>query len=81
MKKLLFIGLVLFASCRNMNADYAERKAGVNQVCNKCTFVLSEGSYYAVDTCKQPNLIYRVVFKPGGVWFKASDVDHLIRIN
>ena len=81
MKKLLVIGLMLFASCRNMSTDYVERKAGVDKVCSKCSFVVSEGSYYAVDTLKQPNVIYKVVFKPGGWYFKASDVDHLIRIN
>jgi hypothetical protein len=64
-----------------MVADYSERLKGVQKVCPTCNFVMSEHRYYAVDTSKQPNIIYQVYFKDGGVWYKASDVDHLIRIN
>jgi hypothetical protein len=64
-----------------MVADYSERLKGVQKVCPTCNFVMSERSYYAVDTSKQPNIIYQVYFKSGGIWYKASDVDHLVRIN
>ena len=77
----LLLIIVSFSSCKQMVADYAERKEGVNKVCATCTFVMSENSYYAVDTSKQPNIIYKVIFRSGGYFYKASDVDHLIRIN
>jgi hypothetical protein len=81
---LLCIGSVLLlsiAGCKKTMADYEERAAGVHKVCPKCTFVTSENRYYAVDTSKQPNIIYIVAFKGGGWYYSASDVDHLIRVN
>jgi hypothetical protein len=83
MKKLLFLLVlpILFSSCKGCYADYNERLQGVKKVCPNCTFVLSENYYYAVDTAKQPNVIYKVHFKDGGIHYKASDVDHLIRVN
>lgn len=82
MKKIIAVALLLSTiSCRSTVADYNERAMGVRKVCPHCTFVMSERDYYAVDTSQQPNIIYKVEFKHGGYWFKASDVDHLIRIN
>lgn len=82
MKKIIAVALLLSTiSCRSTVADYNERAMGVRKVCPHCTFVMSERDYYAVDTSQQPNIIYKVDFKNGGYWFKASDVDHLIRIN
>jgi hypothetical protein len=82
MKKLALGALLLLSmSCKRMAADYEERAAGVHKICPHCTFVTSEDWFYAVDTSKQPNVIYRVHFKAGGYFYKASDVDHLIRIN
>ena len=83
MKNAIIVSFILLAltSCRGCFADYQEKKAGVLRVCPTCTFVRSEQNEYAVDTAKQPNIIYRVVFKNGGLYYKASDVDHLIRIN
>ncbi len=83
MKKIAIGALLLLSigSCRNTVANYAERAAGVHKVCPTCNFVMSERDYYAVDTSKQPNIIYKVHFKNGGYWFKASDVDELVRIN
>jgi hypothetical protein len=83
MKKLLILLVlpILFSSCKGCYADYSERLQGVKKVCPTCTFVLSERYYYAVDTAKQPNIIYKVHFKKGGFYYKASDVDHLIRVN
>jgi hypothetical protein len=83
MRKLIIGALLLLSisSCRSTQADYTERAMGVRKVCPHCTFVMSEHTYYAVDTSKQPNIIYQVSFKIGGCFFKASDVDHLIRIN
>lgn len=73
--------LLLLGSCRKMTTDYQERKDGVLKVCPKCNFVLSQQNYYAVDTSINPNIIYIVYFKQGGIFFKASDVDHLVRVN
>jgi len=82
MRKLIIGALFLsISSCKNMQADYNERAVGVHKTCPHCNFVTSEGRFYAVDTSKQPNIIYNVIFKAGGWWYKASDVDHLIRIN
>jgi hypothetical protein len=83
MKKIAIGALLLLSigSCRNTVANYAERAAGVHKVCPTCNFVMSERDYYAVDTSQQPNIIYKVHFKNGGYWFKASDVDELVRIN
>ena len=83
MKKIIAVALLALSisSCRSMQADYNERAMGVRKVCPHCTFVISEKRYYAVDTSKQPNIIYQVSFKIGGYWFKASDVEDLIRIN
>lgn len=81
MRNLLIACILLLSSCSSMVADYSERLKGVQKVCPTCDFVTSENRYYAVDTAKQPNIIYQVYFKGGGIWYKASDVDHLIRIN
>lgn len=83
MKQIFFMCLLalLLPSCRSCNASYEERRKGVQNVCPTCNFVMSESTYYAVDTAKQPNIIYRVQFKGGGLYYKASDVDHLIRVN
>lgn len=78
---LLTVATLFTTSCRRMTASYDERLQGVKAVCKTCNFVTSEGWFYAVDTAKQPNVIYKVTFKSGGVFFKASDVDHLTRIN
>jgi hypothetical protein len=34
----------------------------------------------AIDTSVQPNLIYKVYFKGGGIYYTASDVDQMIKI-
>ena len=81
MKHLTIACILLLSSCSSMVADYSERLKGVQKVCPTCNFVMSEHSYYAVDTAKQPNIIYQVYFKSGGIWYKASDVDHLVRVN
>jgi len=85
MKKLLIIGLLAlaFGSCQRMNADYESRLAGVKKVCPTCTFNSANYSgtnYFAIDTSKQPNLVYIVVFCDGIV-YSTSTVDHLIKIN
>ena len=83
MKKIAIGALLLLSigSCRSTVSSYEERAAGVRKVCPHCTYVMSERAYFAVDTRQQPNIIYKVHFKIGGVWFKASDVDELVRIN
>jgi len=82
MKNLLIIlSVIILSSCKGCFADFEQRKAGVQKVCPNCTYVLSESQHYAVDTSVQPNIIYKVIFKTGGAYFKASDVDHLIRVN
>ncbi len=83
--KLLFIITVaiMLSSCRGCVTSYAEQKASVLKICPTCTFVknTNDGYYYATDTSKQPNILYKVVFKTGGFWYKASDIDHIERIN
>ena len=75
-----------------MTADYETRKQGVLKVCPKCNFVSNSApnysgtghnqiQYFAVDTSVNPNIIYQVDFKYGGIFYSANDVDHLIRIN
>lgn len=83
MKKLIIIILfsIGLSSCRGCFADFEERRIGVKKVCPTCTFVKSEDFFYASDTSKQPNIIYRVYFKEGGMYYTASTVDHLVRIN
>ena len=82
MKKIAIGALLLsISSCRSTVSSYAERAEGVRKVCPHCTYVMSERDYFAVDTSQQPNIIYKVHFKAGGIWFKASDVDELVRIN
>lgn len=83
MKQLIFMCLLalLLPSCKSCQASYEERRKGVQVVCPTCNFVTSENTYYAVDTAKQPNIIYRVDFKAGGWYYKASDVNQLIRVN
>ena len=80
-KSLLVVCVVILSSCSSMVADYSERLKGIQKVCPNCDFVTSENRFYAVDTSKQPNVIYMVYFKGGGFYYKASDVDHLVRIN
>lgn len=86
MKKIIFIGLIFLGltSCKRMLADHSERTKGVKKVCPNCTFIMNTYNgthYYAVDTSVNPNIIYQVIFKSGGVYYTASDVDHLIRVN
>lgn len=82
MKKILIylIITITFSGCRSCYADYSQRKAGVKKVCPKCTFTCSENMYIAVDTTKNPNIIYKVRFRMGGFYHTASDVDELIKI-
>ena len=68
-------------SCRSCTSSYQTQLEGVRKVCPNCSFVKSEGLYYAVDTSKRPNVIYIVRFKEGGYYYTASDVDALIRVN
>ena len=85
MKRFSFIGFfgILFLSggCKRMVTDFDEQKASVLKSCPTCTFVKSEGYFYACDTGRQPNIVYRVYFKSGGWFYKASDIDHFTRIN
>ena len=81
MKKILFASILLLTSCRGCVTTFSERKASVQKICPTCTFVMSEGQYFAVDTLTKPNVIYKVRFKEGGLYYKASDVDNLVRVN
>ena len=83
MKQLILGALLLMsiASCKRMTATYESRLAGIKKVCPNCTFVTSEGSYFAQDTSKRPNVIYKVYFSAGIFYYDASTVDHLVRIN
>lgn len=66
--------------CRGCYADYEQKNKGVKKVCPNCTFTHSETMDIAVDTSRQPNIIYRVDFCMGGFYYNAWDVDHLIKI-
>ena len=91
MKKIavVLIVLIAFSGCNRMTADYESRRAGVLKVCPKCNFISNSSpgpygnnvQYFAVDTSVNPNIIYEVDFKFGGLFYTASDVNHLIRIN
>jgi hypothetical protein len=83
MKKLvLFIMMaVIMSGCKSCYSDYEQRRQGVQKVCKGCTYVRSEGWDIAVDTTKQPNIIYKVSFCSGGFYYNAWDVNHLTRIN
>lgn len=82
MKKLFLIItlLVSLTSCKSCTSTYASRKVGVQKVCPKCMFINSERMNIAVDTSQQPNLIYKVYFKVGGIYYTSSDVDELVKI-
>jgi hypothetical protein len=73
----LLIGL---SSCKSCTSTYSSRKAGVQRVCPNCIYINSESMSIAVDTSVQPNIIYKVGFKSGGIYYTASDVDYLIKI-
>jgi hypothetical protein len=73
----LLIGL---SSCKSCTSTYSSRKAGVQRVCPNCIYINSEMMHIAVDTSVQPNIIYEVGFKNGGIYYTASEVDHLIKI-
>lgn len=82
MKQLLMLLFIAtLSSCTGCMADYSQRLSGVRKVCPNCTYVLSEGRHYAVDTSKQPNIIYTVIFCNGVYPYKAWEVDHLVRVN
>jgi len=84
MKKILFFAALLLigsTSCKQMSYNYESRLAGVRRICPTCTFVRSEGSDFAQDTSKNPNVIYKVYFCSGFGFNNASTVDHLVRIN
>lgn len=72
--------LISLTGCKSCTSTYATRKAGVQKVCPNCIYINSESMNVAVDTSVQPNLIYRVNFKGGGIYYTASDVDQLIKI-
>lgn len=82
MKKLFLILtlLVSLTSCKSCTSTYASRKAGVQKVCPKCIYINSERMNIAVDTSQQPNLVYEVYFKSGGIYYTASDVEELVKI-
>jgi len=74
MKKSIVVIIALtVTSC----ARYEKKLEGVKKVCPTCTFVDSENRYYACDTSKQPNIVYRVWFMP----FQPAVVKELTRIN
>ena len=82
MKKILLLATlaVSLTGCKSCTSTYASRKAGVQKVCPNCIYINSESMNVAVDTSVQPNLIYRVNFKSGGIYYTASDVEQLIKI-
>jgi hypothetical protein len=78
---VIAIGLLIgLSSCKSCTSTYASRKTSVQKVCPKCIYINSEMMDIAVDTTEQPNIIYKVIFKPGGVYYTASDVEELVKI-
>jgi hypothetical protein len=73
----LLIGL---SSCKSCTSTYSSRKAGVQRICPNCIYINSERMSIAVDTSVQPNIIYQVHFKLGGIYYIASDVEELVKI-
>ena len=72
------IGILALTSCRGCYADYQERQAALKKICPTCILTRGpQGRYYAADTSVNPNIIYIVYFKPGGIYYKASDIDDL----
>ena len=82
MKKLFLIITILVSltSCKSCTSTYASRKVGVQKVCPKCIYINSERMDIAVDTSRQPNIVYQVYFKSGGIYYTASDVEQLVKI-
>lgn len=82
MKKLLGIVLIslTLTGCRSCQANYEQRRTGVQKVCPGCIYTVSERMHIAQDTTVQPNRIYEVTFCSGGFYYNAWDVDHLTRI-
>jgi len=82
MKKILLLATLAMSltGCKSCTSTYASRKAGVQKVCPKCIYINSEQMNVAIDTSVQPNLIYKVYFKGGGIYYTASDVDQMIKI-
>jgi hypothetical protein len=82
MKKLLLTLTIIISltGCKSCVSNYEQRKAGVQKVCPKCIYTVSENMHIAQDTSKNPNIIYRVDFCAGGFYYNAWDVNHLTRI-
>ena len=82
MKRIIYISLIAltFSSCAGRcTADYSAKLKGIKEVCPTCTYVLSEGMNMAIDTAKQPNIVYRVTFCTGLI-YPAYKVDHLTKV-
>ncbi len=82
MKKLLLTLTIIISltGCKSCVSNYEQRKAGVQKVCPKCIYTVSENMHIAQDTSKNPNIVYRVYFCTGGIYYNAWDVDHLTKI-
>ena len=82
MKKILLLATLAMSltGCKSCSSTYASRKVGVQKVCPKCIYINSEQMSIAVDTSVQPNIVYEVYFKTGGIYYTASDVDQMIKI-
>ena len=80
-KIVIILGIsIILTGCRGCFASYEQRRTGVQKVCPGCIYTVSENMHIAQDTSKNPNIIYRVSFKQGGIYFNAWDVDHLTRL-
>ena len=82
MKRIIYISLMAltFSSCAGRcTADYTQRFKGIKEVCPNCTYVTSEGMGVAIDTSRQPNIIYKIEWC-SGIVYPAWKVDNLIKI-
>jgi hypothetical protein len=82
MKKLLLILTIslTLTGCKSCVANYEQRKAGIQKVCPKCIYTVSENMNIAQDTSTNPNIIYKVYFCSGGIYYNAWEVDHLTKL-
>ena len=81
MRKIILILLcsLFVLSCKQ--GSYEDRKNSILKQCPSCVVFVNNYTYYAQDTSKNPNKVYRVFFKRSSVNYNAWDIDHLTSLN
>lgn len=81
-----FSCLVLFylTSCKGVGGTQIDKQVGVTKACPTCQLKYVTGRsanfWMAVDTSKNPNIIYDVVFG-SGMFVSFNDVDYMVKLN